>query len=171
MSRWLISRWRTTTSAEPMAVSVPALSPAVQVNTMLFGAFSCSCGAPAFVAASASTTAGSGSQSTSIAATASAACSRVSAITIATPSPAHLTSSIASTRGVFRLFWKGPDAPPAGHAQGSAGNSAVSFPVKTAMTPGISAAAVVSIPLMRAWAYGLRRMDAWTMPDSFTSSR
>ena len=64
MSRWLTIRWRTTTSAASIAASVPALSPTVQSNTMLFGAFSWSCGAPGWVAFSASTTVGSGSQST-----------------------------------------------------------------------------------------------------------
>ena len=59
--RWLTIRWRTTTSAESIAASVPALSPTVQSKTMLFGAFSWSCGAPGWVAFSASTTVGSGS--------------------------------------------------------------------------------------------------------------
>ena len=66
MRRWLTIRWRTTTSAPSTAASVPALSPTDHSNTMLFGAFSWSCGAPGAIAFSASTTAGSGSQSTSI---------------------------------------------------------------------------------------------------------
>jgi hypothetical protein len=57
----LTIRWRTTTSAPSMAASVPALSPTVHSKTMLFGAFSWSCGAPGSIAFSASTTAGSGS--------------------------------------------------------------------------------------------------------------
>src|SRR6478672_2290700 len=156
MSRLFTTRWRTTTSASSMAVSVPALSPTVQTNATLFGAFSCSCGAPGLVAFSASTTAGSGSQSTMIASSASTAWADVSATTAATPSPVHLTLSVASTRGVLTLFWI-PALPPAGQAIGS-GLYGTSAPVRTVSTPGIALAAVVSIPRMLAWAYGLRRM-------------
>ena len=59
--RWLTRRCLTTTSASSNAASVPSLSPTVQSNTTLFGAFSWSCGAPGWVAFSASTTVGSGS--------------------------------------------------------------------------------------------------------------
>ena len=123
---------------------------------MLFGAFSWSCGAPGWVAASASTTAGSGSQSTTIDSSASAACSGVSAMTAATPSPVHLTLSVARTRGMLMLFTM-PLEPPAGQAIGS-GLYGTSAPVSTATTPGIALAADVSIERMLAWAYGLRRM-------------
>ena len=150
MSRWLTIRWRTTTSAASTAASVPALSPTVHSNTMLLGAFSWSCGAPGATAFSASTTADSGSQSTLIASTASIACSSFSAITAATPSPVHLTLSVARTRGVFTLF-RIPDAPPAGQAMGS-GLYGMSAPVNTAITPGIAFATDVSIERMFACA-------------------
>src|SRR2546426_5152675 len=47
----------------------------------------------------------------------------------------------------------------------------MSAPVKTARTPGIDFAAAVSIRLMLAWAYGLRRMARWAIPGSLMSSR
>ena len=60
--RWLTRRCLTTTSAlVERRRRCPSLSPTVQSNTTLFGAFSWSCGAPGWVAFSASTTAGSGS--------------------------------------------------------------------------------------------------------------
>ena len=169
MRRWFTSRWRTTTSAAASAASVPARSPTVQSKTTLFGAFSWSCGAPGWVAFSASTTAGSGCQSTWIASSASTACSGVSAMTAATPSPVHLTESVARTRGMLTLFWM-PLEPPAGQAIGS-GLYGMSAPVKTAITPGIAFAAAVSIAPMLAWAYGLRRIAMWAMPGSLMSSR
>ena len=150
ISRWLTIRCLTTTSAESMAASVPALSPTFHTNTTLFGAFSWSCGAPGWVAFSASTTAGSGSQSTAIASSASIACSGVSAMTAATPSPVHFTLSVARARGVLTLFWI-PDEPPAGQAIGS-GLYGMSAPVMTVMTPGNFLAAEVSIDLMLACA-------------------
>ena len=115
--RWLTIRWRTTTSAPSTAASVPALSPTFHSKTLLFGAFSWSCGAPSAIAFSASTTAGSGSQSTMMASRASIAWSSVSATTAATPSPVHLTLSVARVRGVLMLFWI-PALPPAGQAMG-----------------------------------------------------
>ena len=135
MSRWLTSRWRTTTSAPSIAAAVPSRSPTDHSKTMLFGAFSWSCGAPGWVAFSASTTAGSGSQSTTIASRASNACSGVSAMTAATPSPVHLTLSVASARGVLTLF-RMPAEPPAGQAIGS-GLYGMSAPVITSRTPGM----------------------------------
>ena len=87
----------------------------------------------------------------------------------ATPSPVHLTSSVARTRGVLTLFWM-PDEPPAGQAIGS-GLYGMSAPTMTARTPGRFFAAAVSIDLILAWAYGLRRMAMWTMPASLMSSR
>src|SRR6185503_19260632 len=101
-------------------------------------------------------TAGSGSQSTWIASSASIACSGVSATTAATPSPVHLTLSVARIRGVLTLFWI-PDEPPAGQAIGS-GFHGMSAPTMTARTPGFDVAADVSTDLMFACAYGLRRM-------------
>src|SRR5258706_16034428 len=100
---------------------------------MLFGGLSWSCGAHGLVAYSASTTVGSGSQSTTIASRASTACSGVSAMIAATPSPVHLTSSVARIRGVLTLFWI-PDEPPAGQAIGS-GVYGMSAPTLTARTP------------------------------------
>ena len=50
-------------------------------------------------------------------------------------------------------------------------NSALmSAPVKTAATPSIAAAADVSIDLILACAYGLRRIAAYAMPGSWMSS-
>jgi hypothetical protein len=169
MSRWLTTRCLTTTSAPSIAVAVPSLSPTAHSNTTLFGAFSWSCGAPGWVAFSASMTAGSGSQSTSIASRASTACSGVSAITAATPSPVHFTSSVARTRGMLTLFWT-PLDPPAGHAMGS-GLYGMSAPVSTSWTPGMARAAAVSMLRMRAWAYGLRRIAQWAIDASLMSSR
>ena len=169
MRRWLTMRWRTTTSAPSMAASVPDLSPTVHSNTTLFGAFSWSCGAPGSIALSASTTVGSGSQSTVMASVASYAWASVSATTAATPSPVHLTSSVARTRGVLTLFWM-PALPPAGQAIGK-GLYGMSAPTKTAITPGIALAALVSIERMFACAYGLRRMAMWVIDCSLMSSR
>ena len=169
MSRWLTRRCLTTTSAPSMAAAVPSLSPTDHSNTMLFGAFSWSCGAPSLMAASESTTAGNGSQSTSIASRASSACSGVSATTAATPSPVHLTESVASTRGVLMLLVI-PALPPAGQAIGS-GLYGMSAPTKTACTPGIDLAVLVSIERMLACAYGLRRMARWVIDCSLMSSR
>ena len=47
---------------------------------------------------------------------------------------------------------------------------AMSAPVKTATTPGIFAAAAVSTALIRAWACGLRRIQAWSWPWRLKSS-
>ena len=63
-----------------------------------------------------------------------------------------------------------PLAPPAGQAIGS-GLYGMSAPTMTARTPGADFAALVSIDLMLALAYGLRRMAMWTMPCSVMSSR
>jgi hypothetical protein len=90
-------------------------------------------------------------------------------MTAATPSPVHLTLSVASTRGMLMLFWR-PDEPPAGQAIGS-GLYGMSAPVMTATTPGMARAAETSTLLMLAWAYGLRRMAAWVIPGSLMSSR
>ena len=169
MSRLFTRRCLTTTSAFSNAASVPSLSPTGHTNTTLLGAFSWSCGAPGWVAFSASTTAGSGTYSTSMSSSASCACAGVSATTAATPSPVHLTESVASVRGTLTLFWR-PLAPPAGQAMGS-GLYGMSAPTMTARTPGAFFALEVSIEAMFAWAYGLRRMEMWTIPCSWMSSR
>ena len=169
ISRLFTMRCLTTTSAFANAASVPSLSPTVQSNTTLLGAFSWSCGAPGWVAFSASTTAGSGSQSTWISSRASWHWAGVSATTAATPSPVHFTESVARTRGTLTLFWR-PLAPPAGQAIGS-GLYGMSAPTITARTPGAALAAEVSIERMLAWAYGLRRMAMWTIPCRTMSSR
>src|SRR6476619_6839926 len=168
ISRWLTMRWRTTTSAPSMAASVPSLSPTLHSKTMLLGAFSWSCGAPGAIAFSASTIAGSGSQSTWITAIASYAWTSISATTAATPSPVHLTLSVASVRGVLMLFWM-PALPPAGQAIGI-GLYGISAPTKTAATPGMALAAEMSIDRMLACAYGLRRMAIWAIEASLMSS-
>ena len=56
-------------------------------------------------------------RSTWMCSSASWAISGVSATTAATPSPVHLTSSVARARGVLTLFWR-PAEPPAGQAIG-----------------------------------------------------
>ena len=81
---------------------------------------------------------------------ASKACSGVSAMTAATPSPVHLTLSLASALGMLMLFWS-PADPPAGHAIGS-GLYGMSAPTRTATTPGIALAALISIERMLACA-------------------
>src|SRR3954454_23937647 len=43
-------------------------------------------------------------------------------------------------------------------------------PVMTASTPGILSASVASMPLIVAWAYGLRTMSSQSWPGRFTSS-
>src|SRR4051794_40840623 len=45
-----------------------------------------------------------------------------------------------------------------------------SAPVMTARTPGILSASVASMPLIVAWAYGLRTMSSHSWPGRFTSS-
>ena len=92
----------------------------------------------------------------------------MSATTAATPSPVHLTLSVASVRGVLTLFWI-PALPPAGQAIGI-GLYGMSAPTKTATTPGIALAADVSIERMLACAYGLRRMAMWAIEASLMSS-
>ena len=165
ISRWLTRRCRTTTSAPSNAASVPALSPTAHSNTTLLGAFSWSCGAPGWVAFSASTTAGSGSQSTSISSSASTACSGVSATTAATPSPVHLTPSVASTRGVLTLFGM-PLAPPAGQAMGS-GLYGMSAPDEHGQDAGCRTGAARDVDRPDVGVrVGLRRMAMWTMPGS-----
>src|SRR4029079_13197594 len=99
---------------------------------------------------------------------ASNACASVSATTAATPSPVHLTLSVASARGVLTLFWM-PALPPAGQAIGI-GLYGMSAPTITVRTPGIAMAAVVSTDRMFAWAYGLRRMAMWVIDASLMSS-
>ena len=145
-----------------MAASVPALSPTVHSNTMLLGAFSWSCGAPG---CDRLLGVDDGGQRLPVDVDRLERVERlglgVSATTAATPSPVHLTLSVASVRGVLTLFWM-PALPPAGQAIGS-GLYGMSAPTKTATTPGIAFAAVVSIERMLACAYGLRRMAMWVI--------
>ena len=84
----------------------------------------------------------------------------VSAMTQATSCPWKRTLSVASTACV---------SPESVGIQASL-CCASSSPVTTAITPGIAIAALLSIPLMRACAYGLRTMTMWSMPGSTTSS-
>ena len=46
----------------------------------------------------------------------------------------------------------------------------VTTQVNTAMTPGARRASSTSTRVMRAWATGLRRNEAWTMPFRWRSS-
>src|SRR6056297_1180049 len=55
------------------------------------------------------------------------------------------------------------------HGIGAAHVSDRSAPVYTARTPGTAAAAEVSIDVMRAWAYGLRRTAMYSAPGIFMS--
>ena len=140
ISRWLTIRWRTTTSAPSTAASVPALSPTrplehdvvrgVLVELRRAGLRSPSRRRPRPAAAP--------SRRRSRRARRTPA-PRVSATTAATPSPVHLTLSVARVRGVLTLFWM-PALPPAGQAIGS-GLYGMSAPTKTATTPGIAFAA------------------------------
>ena len=170
--RWLTSRWRTTTSAFANAASVPARSPTVQSKTTLFGAFSWSCGAP-----SASRLLGvdDGRQRLPVdldrLERVDAPAAAVSAITAATPSPVHLTLSVASDpRRVHVVLDARRRRRPA--RPSAAGCTGCRRPTKTATTPGIRLGGrTVSIERMFACAYGLRRMAMWAMPGSLMSSR
>jgi hypothetical protein len=55
---------------------------------------------------------------------------------------------------MFWTFWNG--SKPNSYGIGPVVAPSISLAVTTASTPGALAAAVVSIPLIRAWAYGLR---------------
>ncbi len=76
------------------------------------------------------------------------------AMTAATSWPWNRTLSVTSTAWVSpdmvgiqaRLCW------------------AMSSPVTTAITPGTAEAREASMPLILAWAYGLRRIAMWSMP-------
>jgi len=70
---------------------------------------------------------------------------------------------------MLMLFWI-PALPPAGQAMGS-GLYGMSAPTKTATTPGIDLAALVSIERMLACAYGLRRIAMCVIDWSLMSSR
>ena len=119
MRRWLTMRCLTTTSASSIAASVPSLSPTRPVEDhvvrgvlvelrraglhRLLGVDDGRAAAPSRPV---------------IASSASYACSGVSATTAATPSPVHLTLSVARTRGVLTLFWMpGAAAGRPGHRQ------------------------------------------------------
>src|SRR5438093_6891241 len=88
---------------------------------------------------------------------------RLSATTTATPSPTLRTFSDARQRQVWRAG-SGPKSGIGSH------NSAASAPVMTATTPGNFRAAATSIPMIRAWAWGLRTMAAWSMRGRTRSS-
>src|SRR5581483_10653018 len=165
--RWLTSRCRTTTSAPSRALAVASASPHSHSMHTFPGAASWICGAPSSTARSGSTTTSSGSQSTSTSPSASSAASGVSATTAATAAPVNVTLSISSARGVATWF----STPPACQAHGSGLRCSKSLPVYTPSTPGAAAAALVSMPRMRACAYGERSTATCASPVSRTSSR
>ena len=135
--------------------------------TTFEAAFSWICVAPGSIARSMSTTGSSGSQSTSTSSSASSAAAFVSATMAATPAPVNVTRSISSARGVATKF----STPPACQAHGSGFRCSRSLPVTTATTPGAAAARDVSMPRMRACAYGERRIETYVVPWRFRSSR
>ena len=99
-----------------------------------------------------SVTAGSSSNSTATRSAASSAARRLAATTATTASPCQQARSSASGYcGADLMPWRCASTPIQGlHSFAS------SAPVTTRMTPGLRAAASVSIPLIRAWASGLR---------------
>ena len=100
--------------------------------------------------------AGSGSYSTVIFSSASVAICSVTAATAATPSPAWNTRSSASTG------WSCNVAPKE--------LTGISRPVRTAITPGMASAALVSMRTIRAEAMSARLILAWSMPGNARSS-
>ncbi len=113
-----------------------------------------------------SSTAASSPHSTSTSSTASRAAAAERAATTATISPAQATRSTATGRWVG-VTWSG--------AIGQAlmftpWLSARSAPVNTAMTPGLAAAALVSMASIVAWANGLRTIARCSMPGSWMLS-
>src|SRR6266536_316898 len=97
-----------------------------------------------------------------MAASASSAAARERATTTATASPTWRTSSTAIGG------WSGwTMSSVTGHAHGRLPcTSATSRPLYAATTPGSRSAALVSTPVMRAWASGLRRIARCSMPGS-----
>ena len=85
------------------------------------------------------------------------AVSSSTAATAATSSPMKRTFSVARavSSGVHGMtpYWMGRSAP-----------------VITACTPGSAMAREVSIETILAWAWGLRRVLAWSIPGSWMSS-
>ena len=84
--------------------------------------------------------------------------------TTATGSPTKRTTSLASSGWFIRSLIR------PGIMGGSAGRSATSAPVNTAITPGASRAALASIELIRACATGDRTKKTWHAPVSRSSS-
>src|SRR6266516_1059628 len=155
--------WLTTTSAAAKTASVAALSPASQSKMWLAalpGRSSRMTGAPGSSARSASATTGSGSYSTWISSSASRAEYRSWATTNAISWPWKRTLSVARTACAS---WDivGIQASP---------SPARSCPVNTASTRGWASAATVSIAVILACGWGLRRIAPYSMPGSWMSS-
>src|SRR5215471_301033 len=126
---------------------------------------SCTLGAPCCAACSGSTTAGRSSTSISIKSTASCAVEGLSATTTATGWPTNPTLPIA------RACCTGSFKPGAAATQGIGPTlPRMSCPVRTATTPGCCRAASTCRPVRRAWAYGLRKKAACSVPAIGISS-
>ena len=95
---------------------------------------------------------------TSIASAASLAARRLVAATAATAWPSYSTLSRAIRLSVML------------RSGSSAGRSGKSAPQMMARTPGIAAATEVSIEMIRAWAWGERRMCPYSIPGSTRSA-
>ena len=112
-------------------------------------------------------TAGSGVQSTPTRSAPSRAAADVSAMTMATTSPAKRTRSAGiggcgATKDTWRLLttssWGLPGIGLC--VSGLTPSAAASSPVSTAITPGVASAPAVSTRRMRAWAWGERTKHA-----------
>src|SRR5262249_38293379 len=126
---------------------------------------SCTLGAPGCTACSGSTTAGRGSTSISIKSTASCAVEELSATTTATGWPTNPTFPTA------RACCIGSFKPGAAAKQGIGPTlPRMSGPVRTATTPGCCRATSTCRPVIRAWAYGLRKKAACSVPARGISS-
>src|SRR5262245_29759035 len=126
---------------------------------------SCTLGAPGCAACSGSITAGRISTSISIKSTASCAVAGLSATTTATGWPTNPTLPTA------RACCTGSFKPGAAATQGMVPTlPRMSCPVRTATTPGCCRAASTCRPVMRAWAYGLRKKAACSVPAIRISS-
>src|SRR5215471_9542225 len=126
---------------------------------------SCTLGAPGCAACSGSTTAGRSSTSIVIRSTASYAIAGLSATTTATGWPTNPTVPMA------RACCTGSCKPGAAATQGIVPTlPRMSSPVRTATTPGCCRAASTCRSVMRAWAYGLRKKAACSVPAIGISS-
>ena len=164
-SRWLVIRWRTTCAALAKVASTPSVLLRDRKAT-LSGKLSKIGAALAGMTCSTPTKACSGSQSTRTASAASSATSGVLAITAASASPTCRARSSAKAWRTQSNLSCAPAINPSPETSSGKGphHCANSGPVTTARTPGRASAAWVSIPRMRAWAYGLRTNATCCIP-------